>query len=392
MKNKRLLLFFVVLGLFSAATCFAHPVTPTFIVERALDSSMFGTALAAQMFLNFLFSPFWGVLCSYVPTKRCLAISCVGYSLGQILFILARTETMVLFARMFAGIFVGGAFISFTNYVINVSADAKQRDQNLTIAVTIQNVTAAAGYFIGGVLGTISTEAAIIAQIVTLFGCGVLFYVVCLDDMEGRTKPAAPMTLKQVNPFAAFVTIRKYMTPALLLIFLIVAISSIGQNSYEQCFNYFIKDQYGMSSAYNGTFKAVIALLTLVLNSTICVYLQKKTDINKTFLYILLACSALIAVILLVQGQILFVAIYIVYSSVNVMRLPLLQSMIAGRASSESRSNLMGFYQAMSSLGGIFGALFAGLIYAANPMLPFILAFAAYAIATVIGVFYRRIH
>ena len=50
----------------------------------------------------------------------------------------------------------------------------------------------------------------------------------------------------------------------------------------------------------------------------------------------------------------------------------------------------MGFYQSMNSLGSIFGALFAGLIYGANPMYPFILAFLAFAAACLIGGAYVR--
>ena len=42
----------------------------------------------------------------------------------------------------------------------------------------------------------------------------------------------------------------------------------------------------------------------------------------------------------------------------------------------------------MNSLGSIFGALFAGLIYDANPMLPFILAFAAFVVAMFFSVMY----
>jgi hypothetical protein len=52
----------------------------------------------------------------------------------------------------------------------------------------------------------------------------------------------------------------------------------------------------------------------------------------------------------------------------------------------------MGFYQSMNSLGGIFGALFAGLIYSKNPMYPFILAFIAFLISTMIGVIYRKLY
>lgn len=394
MKDKRVLRFLAAFVAYNMAANFAHPVTPAFIVERQLDSSMFGVALAAMLSMNFLFSPFWGQLCNYVPTRRIQLIGCLGYAAGQVLFLYARNETMVVFARMFAGAFVGGAFTSFANYLSNIAENQKEREKNLILMVTVQSVFSAVGYFVGGMLGVISTELAFWAQIILLSVSGVLFRLGCVDDTPYKTRPMEPMSLHSANPFRAFGAVGKHMNAMLALIFLTVAVSSIGQNSYEQCFNYFIKDQYGMTSAYNGTFKAVIAIVTLVLNSTVCVTLQKKTDINRSFLWIILACTALISLILVFSGQMLFVAVYILYSGVNVMRLPLLQAMTAARATPESRNNLMGFYQSMNSLGGIFGALFAGLIYKQGPMLPFVLAFWAYALSAVFGglyvVRYRR--
>ena len=147
-----------------------------------------------------------------------------------------------------------------------------------------------------------------------------------------------------------------------------------------------------MSSAYNGMFKAGIAALTLLLNSSVGIFLQKKTDINRSFLYILMLCTALIGSVLIYHGQIYFIAIYIIYSSVMVLRMPLLQAMSSAQATRETSNSVMGFYQSMNSLGGIFGALFAGLIYSKNPMYPFILAFIAFLISTLIGVIYRKLY
>ena len=158
-----------------------------------------------------------------------------------------------------------------------------------------------------------------------------------------------------------------------------MAVTSIGQNSFDQCFNYFIKDQFDLSSAYNGIFKAAIAGATLLLNSTVCVWLQKKTDINKTFLPVTV-CGAISALsILIFRNLVPFVAADIVFFALNAVRLSLMQNLTAMHASFENSNLAMGFYQSMISLGGIFGALFAGLIYAANPMLPFGLAFASFA-------------
>ena len=393
MKKDKFLLFFVISFCFSMASNFAHPVTPTLIVERSLDSSMFGVALAAMMTMYFLFSPFWGKLCSYIPTRRIMLICGFGYAVGQVIFGSAYTEAQVIGGRMFAGIFASGIFTAIANYIINFTRyDLKERGRKLVILSTVQNVGGACGFFVGGMLGLISVNTAFMAQALAIAISGVCYRLACDDDTEVKVVPEKKLSFRDVNPFSAFVSARSFMTPLLALVFVITAVSAIGQNSYEQCFNYFIKDQYGMSSAYNGMFKAGIAGLTLLLNSTVGMFLQRRTDINRTFLYILILCTALIGSVLIYHGQIYFIAIYIIYSSVMVLRMPLLQAMSSSQSSPETSNSVMGFYQSMNSLGGIFGALFAGLIYSKNAMYPFILAFIAFLVSTLIGIAYRKIY
>jgi len=242
--------------------------------------------------------------------------------------------------------------------------------------------------FIGGMVGLISVEAAFLTQIAALIGCGLLFRMVCLDDTPFKHKPDKPLTIRDANPFSAFLAASQFMTPMLLLIFIITAVTGIGQNSFEQCFNYYIKDQFGLSSAYNGIFKAAIAVVTLIANATICVWLQKKTDTNISFLPIMLCCTTSLGAILFFDTLIPFVVVDISFFAFNAIRLPLLQNMCAMRANSENSNMVMGFYQSMTSMGGIFGALFAGLIYGIDPLLPFILAFGAFAAASAVSLLY----
>ena len=387
MKKNTFLIFLVLLVAFNAAASFAHPVTPTLIVERGLDSSMFGVALAAMMTSNFLFSPFWGKLCSYIPTKRVILICSIGYAVGQVIFGSATTEVMVVAGRMFAGIFTGGVFTAFSNYVINTSPLA-QRGKNLTVMVTVQNVCGAVGYFLGGIMGVVSVEFAFICQVIVLAGTGVLFYIFCEDDTPYKHKPEKKLSIKDANPFSAFIAAKHFMTPMLFLIFAIVAIAGVGQNSFEQCFNYYIKDQFNMGSMYNGTIKAAIAALSLIFNSTICLWMQKKTNINKSFIWIMYAQTAFLMILLTFRELSITIICDVLFFSINAVRMPLLQNMASMRTTPENSNQVMGFYQSMTSLGGIFGALFAGLIYDANPMYPFILAAGAFVVATVIGITY----
>ena len=388
MKKNKLMAYFCVIVLFYLAANFAHPVTPTLIVERGLDSSMFGVALAAMMFVNFLFSPFWGKLCGYIPTKRIMLICGIGYAVGQGIFGMAQSEAMVVGGRMFAGIFTGGMFTAFSNYVVNTSSGIEERGKNLTTLITIQNVASACGYFIGGMMGIVSVEFAFACQVVTLIITGILFFMACEDDTPYKHKPEKPLSIKEANPFSAFAAAKDFMTPMLFLLFATVAVSGIGQNSYEQCFNYFIKDQFGMGSQYNGTIKAVIAVVTLGLNTTLGMYLQKKTDGNKTFVLLIMASTAISCMILVFTQQPIFIGAYIIWSGFNAIRLAMLQNIVASRTTPENSNTVMGFYQSMNSLGSIFGALFAGLIYDMNPMLPFMLAAGAFGCAFLIGMVY----
>lgn len=386
--KKGMYLFFFGTVVFHMAASFVHPVTPTLIVERQLDSSMFGVALAAMLFANFAFSPFWGKLCGYIPTKTVLMICGLGYAVGQVIFGMATTEAMVIGGRLFAGIFTGGMFTAMSNYVINTTMDASQRGKNLTVLVTIQNVCGAIGYFVGGMLGLISVEVAFLVQCVCLIFVGIFMFVFCKDDTSMKHKPAKPLSIKDANPFSAMWAARQFTTPMLALIFVIVAIAGIGQNSFEQCFNYYIKDQFQLSSAYNGIFKAIIAVVNLICNSTICIWMLKKTNTNKTFMPIMVLSTVSLGVILFFDTIVPFVMIDVLFFTLNAIRLPLLQDLCASRTTPENSNAVMGFYQSMTSMGGIFGALFAGLIYDANPIYPFVLAFAAFAVATGISVIY----
>lgn len=391
MKKQKMTAFFALCALFSMAANFAHPVTPTLIVERGLDSSVFGTALAAMQTTMFLFSPFWGKLCEYIPTRRVMLISAVGYALGQIVFGAAQNEAMVFAGRIFAGCFTGGCFTAFSNYIVNTS-QGEERGTYLTAMLTVQLVASAMGYFIGGFLGLISVEAVFGAQVAALLVCGVLLRLVCVDDTSFKVKPAKPLSAREVNPFSAFAAAKQFMTPMLALMFGVIAVSGIGYNSYEQSFNYYIKDQFSLNSAYNGTVKVIIAVLTMIMNSTLCIWLQKKTDIHRSFLPVLAVCTLAVGAAILVREQLPFMAIYVLYNGINSLRFPLMQSIVASQATRENSNTVMGFYQSMNSLGSIFGALFAGLIYSADPMYPFILAFGAYLLSCVIGWVYVGKH
>ena len=387
-NRKRSLIFFFAVALFHLATSLVHPVTPTLIVERGLDSSLFGVALAAMNLMNFLFSPVWGKLCGRMPIRRILLVGCLGYGLGQTIFAWAYTEWMVMAGRMFAGVFVGGIFTATAAYVVESCEDPEVRGRNLTVMVTIQSVLSAVGYFVGGMLGVISVELAFGVQVAALAATGLLFFGCCREE---KVKTGGPrLTLGEVNPFRAFLEARHFMTPMLGLLFGVVMLGALGQNAFEQSFNFCIKDRFGLSSAYNGSFKAAIAVVSLVLNTTLGLWLIRKTDVRRSFVWVMAGCTLPLCAILAFDSLIPFVAADILFFGCNALRLPILQNLAASQAGTGSGSAVMGFYNAMKSLGGILGAFFAGILYGWGMKLPFLLAALAFLAALFLTALFSR--
>ena len=387
--NTTLISFYVGCVVLNVAANTAHPVTPTLFTTLGLGSYMFGLALAAQLLTNFLFSPFWGWLSSYISSRRVLLITCIGYGLGQVLFGLATTEMEFIVARTLTGIFCGGCFVCMMTYVVNTAPDSVSRAQQLTTTATIQMVGSAFGYFLGGMLGEVFTHLAIIVQVIMLIAAGVIFWFVCLDDAKFSTAELkGNMSIAEFNPFHSFLLAKGFLTPLFAVLFIACLLQNLGYTSFDQTFNYYIRDQFNFSPGYNGLLKGIMGIITMVANSTICIWLIRKTNIQKSTIGVLAICSAAMLGVVCVENVVAFIVVFVIFFAFNSISLPLLQALVAGGGREDQNSLIMGFYNAMKSLGGIVGALFAGLLYTANPKLPFLFGMVAFVLAAVLAAVY----
>ena len=380
MKYKqRFLFFFAAMVLFNLAANFAHPVTPTIIQDLKLPDYMFGLMLAAMQFSNFLFSPFWGKLNSSISSRQTLLICCTGYGVAQLGFACATTQGMILLVRVLAGIFVGGIFVSFLTYVINT---AKPEDQAkyLTYSATIQAVCGAFGYLVGGVLGEFSIRGTFFLQAFCLGLAGVMFRLVCLPDgQQGQVE--LKKTLREANPLQAFFDGKYFLNMAFVLLFSVNILMNFANTGFDQVFNYYLKDQLGLTSSYNGIIKAAVGLISFVFNMTVCLWIIRKTDTKKSMVLLMVLCTLMSVGTVLVPQMGLFILLSVfVYAGYSVS-LPVLQHMVAVQADPAQKNLVMGFYNATKSLGSIVGSLMAGFLYAVHAKLPFGIVAVAYGVS-----------
>lgn len=390
-RGSRMTLFFVMMFIFNVATNLVHPVTPSILQNLNLSDYMFGLAFAAMSFCNFLFSPFWGKLNSYIGTRRSLLICSLGYAVGQGLFGLARTEPGFCAARMLAGAFCGGAYVGFLTYVVNCSP-VNQRGRNLAVSVTLQTVSTAVGYFIGGMIGEKDIYLPVWIQVVAVSVCGVLFCFLFKDDSTlDRHSLKGKAFIKDCNPFSAFLQCGKYLTPLMIVLFLYYGLSNLGFTAFDQCFNYFIRDQFGFTSKYNGIIKAALGVISLISNCTICMWIMKKGRIARPMVAITAVCTVSMLGVVLVESVVPFVIVNVLFFAFYYISLPLTQNLAAELAKDGDSNLIMGSFNGIKSFGCIFGALFSGFIYEVNARLPFIFGFVAFAVATILAAVYLKL-
>ncbi len=388
------LLFCAAICLQSLSANFAHPVTPTIFQSLGLSDYMFGVALGSMLVVNFILSPFWGKLCSYVSSRKAILIGSIGYATGQLFFALAQTEMQFVLARVFAGLFTSGVMVGMLNYTVNTNSDEKRRGFMLTTLVTIQAVMGAFGYFVGGFLGEIDMLLPVYIQVVALASAGFMFYAVCKDDRKpdvGRLN--MKVIAKEVNPFAAFVSAGKFMTVTLLMLFLVCSLHGLASVAFDQSFNYYIKDQFNFPSSYNGALKAVMGLITLAANSTITLWIINNTNVRRSSVFVFGICTVtMIGIVLFGQNMVPFVILNVLVYALSSAALPVIQNIVSTSVKEGMDSNLvMGFYSAMRSLGSIVGSFASGALYAAGAILPFVMCIAAFAGATLLStVYYGR--
>ena len=375
-------IFFMITLLQYLAANFAHPFTPTLIQDLGLKDYMFGLMFAAMSFTNFLFSPFWGKMREYFSARGLLFIGCLGYAGGQFLFSISKTMPIILLARCTSGVFVGAISVSTLVYATDHGV-TDRAGENLAKLAILQSLGAAFGYLIGGVLGSRSIPFTFSLQVAVLALCGILYGTLLTKDQEETHESVhLKMLLKEANPLKAFSSCRAFMTVSFALLFLAVLFANLGTFAFDQCFNYYLKDQFQLSSRYNGLIKAIIGVITLIANTSICMRIMKRKNIKRPTAWIMLCGAASIFFMLQAVRLPAFVTICIAFFTFNAIYIPLLQDSVA-RESTKKNNLVMGFYNAVKSMGMIGGALVAGFIYSYGAKLPFVFAGICFVLAAV---------
>lgn len=380
MKKVSIFRAFLLVAFYSLVANFAHPITPTFIQNLGLHDYMFGVAFASMSLTNFAFSPFWGKISRSIGSSKVLGFCFMGYAFAQFIFGSATTEFQIALARLIAGIFISGISVNQILYVLDNSEEGKA-GANLATQVTINVVLNAFGFMIGGFIGDFSIKLTFAAQVIGLFLGGVMYLLFLDDGNKSTEKINFKSVLSNSNPFQAFVEGKEILSYVIITFLAMGVAAAFATTCYEQCFNYYIKDQFGFPPSANGILKAAVGTITFIANSTIASYLLKKTNIVKSITPVFVICFTMMISIILLEDIVPFIIMNVVFFGFNAIYQPMLQSMINILVPKEQNGILAGLHNSMRSLGMMGGSLLAGFIYALGPKMAFVISAIAFLIA-----------
>jgi DHA1 family multidrug resistance protein-like MFS transporter len=366
----------------------AHPITPTMFTNLGYPDYMFGVSFAAMALAMFLSSPFWGKMGDSLGHSRIFAVTIPLYAISQMSFGLSTTIFMTTLSRLFCGFFSAGTLVASMAYVINVT-DQENRGRYMSYYAAINSVCSAFGYFIGGVLGNKSIFMVFVLQTVALIISGSLAYFKLEDPV--RNKYTYASRTSSINPFKSFTDMKKIMKATVIIFLITVFLTSFAATSYDNAFNYYIKEALKLPSSYNGIIKAIIGIVSLIVNFTINIYIANKTNTRKSIIIVLALCGISAMVVPFIHDTMLFFLGNIVFFMFNAIYLPIQQVLVTKGQDMETSGIMSGIFNSVRSVGMIFGALFAGFIYSKGNILPFIVASIVFLLSSVISyINYKR--
>lgn len=383
MRKVSLWRFFILEALYTCFQGLVHPITPTIFKNLSFPDYVFGVVSAATATGMFIFSPLWGRWGDKIGHSKAFSIALPMYAISQLAFGLSKTPLMAIIARFFSGLSGGGAMVAAMAYIVNVT-NSDNRGKIMSYYAAINAVAGSMGYFIGGVLGNVSIPAVFAVQASALCLTSLLT-LICIKDPDVSYSNFTYNNGICLNNKP--IGINDIMSKSLIVVLIIVFLTTVASNSYDNSFNYYIKAALDLPSTYNGIIKAITGIIGLVVNFTINIYIVKKTNIKKSLIIVLLLCGIFSMIAPFVSNINIFFLCNIIYYMFHSIYMPIQQVIVMENADEKSSGVISGLFNSVKSIGMIVGSLSVGFLYSIHNKIPFIMASSMFLLAVIVSIF-----
>jgi len=345
-----------------------------FVAERMGASDFWKAFGGSGMFSLFQFMaiPFWGRCSDAFGRKPILITSLFGTVFSFVWLAYADTLTSLLVARALGGIMSGNLAAAFA-YATDVT-DTEDRAKGLGIVASAFGIGFAVGPPLGGVLGTIGSEASlhwpalVSAALALLALLGTLLFLPESLPVASRRPLRAPKT-EVGSPDGAPVAPRLSAIAAFRAkpVLIGLAVSSLlvatGSGALQAVFQFWGRDRFGYDLREIGLHFMVLALFSALGQAGLIGPLTRRFGEKPVAVFAVIGASISLVIFALAVNDAMVWSALVLYGIANGLFLPSVSSLVSFEAEADSRGAVMGMFNASSSAGRIIGPAIAGPIY-----------------------------
>jgi MFS transporter, DHA1 family, tetracycline resistance protein len=357
-KRSLALIFFVILMDIVGMTLLS-PVAPRLVLRYSNSAVMVTLVTVLYAAGQFVAAPFLGKVSDKIGRRPVILISLIGQAAGYLVFGLGGALWVLLLGRLIGGITSGN--LSTSNAYIADVSKPEERSKNFALISTAWSLGLILGPALGGLFGQIGLEApAYVAGGISFLNAVIGFFLLP-ESLSQERRDHTPVHLRDLNPVVSIFQIGR--KPGLLLLLLANALFSFAFNGISSISALFVIQKFS-AVTWQVSFLMISAGIAIALSNSILVprwipRFGERLAGTGGLLGIAVA-SATIFFVPLLWLVYLFNMLYAMMSS---FVFPSLVTLSVEQVTQQEVGRLLGVTSAVGSLMGIFGPLWAGLIY-----------------------------
>lgn len=370
MKKPSLLVIFLSVFIDLIGFGIVMPLLPVYSKRFGANGIEIGMIIASFSVMQFLFAPAWGRLSDRIGRRPVILISNAGSAISYALFAVASTMTgsaglwVMLASRAFAGIC--GANISVANaYIADITPPEKR-----TARMGLIGMAFGLGFIFGPALGAFTfahfglpgpgwTAAAF---------CAANFLLGCVVLAESW-KPTSEHV--SVRPGLGQWT-RVLSRPTVGLVIGFYFLATFCFACFESTFSLLVKEKFHYDESHAGYLFAYCGVLAAFLQAGLVGRLNEVFGEQRLIVgSLILLAVGLLALPLTANLAVLMVILGVFAAGSGINRPPTF-GLISMRTSPEEQGLTLGVTQSLASLARIIAPIFANVLYASHPSLPYL--------------------
>lgn len=379
-NRKQMFLLFLAVFIDLVGFGIVIPILP-FVAEKfGADSFTLGLFVASFSLMQFIFSPFWGMLSDKIGRRPVMLIGIAGTAISFFIFGLADSLLVLFISRVMQGIFTSASLPTAQAYIADIT-EPKDRAKYFGYLGMAFGLGFALGPALGGFLSGngILFPALIAGCFSSINFIGALLW---LPEPKREKKEVAR------RGFIDLDTLKDALShPAIGSLILTFAVVSFAFSSLETTYALFGQQRAGLDAENVGAIFTMIGLIMVVVQGWFVGVLARRIGEKKTLMLGLVFSAAAYALISVSFGYLMLVAATALLATGFSLIFPTVNALISINSSSEEQGEAIGLNQGMASLARVVGPLVAGALFEESIAWPFYLSAFVAVVALIIAYF-----